>query len=446
MKLFVLESRVHSTVKLDRRDAMMKAILDSSPAITDVGGLGDAAGAEGGSASVAVTADSAHESGTDAANAKELTEEERRKLEWSQSCQKVLEYQSNRNWCSYASVIRLGLEPHEQWMQEHMELYGTAREVKEMAKEAKRQLDPTNEALPKRTYPAIESAKNTLELKFLQRVYLMYDSTLFEDVVPLADSTLSLQHLLFKLCSGSECLAESNLFFVHEGMPLHAVLIIVDATVAHELATMRECLLGPLLDFVRSYKNTDEGLNGAEPQARMLLYVIMHKANIIKLETLHASLRRLIFNHSIQTHGEDFGELSSAWMLFRLRQRKANSVFQRSGAVPAETGNADTTTKDDNAREAVSKEFQNKPNPWNLYVRKQSLGVTGCKPDTSKLNADYHAFWELLLRTVCRIAVKSLNLHEELLVTKVGLSERSHGTSHGRRINNACKRGVRNWH
>ena len=111
-----------------------------------------------------------------------------------------------------------------------------------MAKEAERQLGPTNDALPKRTYPAIESAKNTFELKILERVHLMYDSTLFEDVVPLADSTLSLQHLLLKLCSGSECLAESNLFFVHEGMPLHAVLILVDATVAHKLASMREWL------------------------------------------------------------------------------------------------------------------------------------------------------------------------------------------------------------
>ena len=118
MKLFVLESRVHSTVKLPQRDAVITAILDSSPAVTDVAGLGDAAGGalvEGGNASV-VAVGSENESATDPANAKQLTEQQRRKLEWIQSCQKVLDYQSNRNWCSYATVVRLGLEPHEPWM------------------------------------------------------------------------------------------------------------------------------------------------------------------------------------------------------------------------------------------------------------------------------------------------------------------------------------------
>ena len=53
------------------------------------------------------------------------------------------------------------------------------------------------------------------------------------------------------------------------------------------------------------------------------------------------------------------------------------------------------------------KEFQRGPNPWNVYVRKKSLGVTGGRPDTSNFTADYHALGDADkegLHNRCRIA------------------------------------------
>ena len=66
------------------------------------------------------------------------------------------------------------------------------------------------------------------------------------------------------------------------------------------------CLRGSTLDdFMQAHPN----LRSSRAIAKMKLRARLHMSNMVKIESLHASLRRLIISRSIQTHGQEFIEL-----------------------------------------------------------------------------------------------------------------------------------------
>ena len=78
----------------------------------------------------------------------------------------------------------------------------------------------------------------------------------------------------------------------------------------------------------------------------MTLRARLHKSNIVKVESLRASMRRRIQARSIQTHGQDFADLCGEWLCDRIRNCMTTSVHFESGAVGGK-GNDETAKAND---------------------------------------------------------------------------------------------------
>ena len=128
------------------------------------------------------------------------------------------------------------------------------------------------------------------------------------------------------------------------------------------------CLRGSTLDdFMQAHPN----LRSSRAIAKMKLRARLHKSNMVKIESLHASLRRLIISRSIQTHGQEFTELCGEWLCGRIRLRAQTCINVESGAVTY-NGSAGADGDGDSSL-AKRKEFKRNPNPWNAHQHLKAL-------------------------------------------------------------------------
>jgi hypothetical protein len=160
-------------------------------------------------------------------------------------------------------------------------------------------------------------------------------------------------------------------------------LVLASKEDADRIADLPLCMQGPMLaQFIEDYGHLPDRLWSERPQRQMRFVVKFRKGNIMKIESLHASLRRRIKMRSVQTHGQDFAELCSEWITDRARLRQQHSFLASHGCeIPAtevfsKPSAASSSSSGITAEQALV-EFQREPNPWNAFIRLMTLDTKG---------------------------------------------------------------------
>ena len=143
---------------------------------------------------------------------------------------------------------------------------------------------------------------------------------------------LSFQNLAFRLMSRAGASVYYLISVRHLKFPLRLFLLLVDASMAEELLAEAEkpCLLDEFSQaFIARFK--DVGLGSAEALASLRAIALVLRLDISDLESLHASLRRLL-KATPQTKVMDERVLSAMWVGKSLAKRQSKSFEKGSKA------------------------------------------------------------------------------------------------------------------
>jgi hypothetical protein len=105
---------------------------------------------------------------------------------------------------------------------------------------------------------------------------------------------------------------------VHRQCPFVVFLALVDPAQVPAIEAIPECRRGAWAkSFLASHKGT---LDGENAQLELLLLALVIAVDIGTIESLHATIRRIIHGRSLQTNAISLDDLDSEWLLQRHRK------------------------------------------------------------------------------------------------------------------------------
>jgi hypothetical protein len=124
----------------------------------------------------------------------------------------------------------------------------------------------------------------------------------------------------------------------------------------------------------------------------MRLRAMLWKANILRVETLHAALRRRIYMKSVQTHGQSYEELCAEWCIDRARLRNLSTFLRENGiCVPIVVGHRDAPESFLSDSDVVAALRTRKRSTWDAHTHLEQFNTTGGLTSREKLSESYKA-------------------------------------------------------
>ena len=180
-----------------------------------------------------------------------------------------------------------------------------------------------------RTYRMLERARNTAENKCKSEI-----AALFEPVTPwehLMDPeakglTVHARQLAFRMASRAGCALEQNMIMPQGGWPGRAVRIPWEPQFAAELdekCRKNNCTGGLVDNWSRSLWEqfpSPSLLQSQKCKAVILLMLMLACVDGSALESLHATIRRLILSAAVHTHVRSFKDVNASWLMVTARR------------------------------------------------------------------------------------------------------------------------------
>lgn len=243
-------------------------------------------------------------------------------------------------------------------------------------KASKRPNADPNRPYSARTYPVVDCAVLTAENAFKDRWQLLFElPTLWEDLIAPGAKTVSVANLGFRALSRYECLVEGTLVHRNRRWRVKVLLKLITDSIDNEP-------LGPWLEaLVEKYKGKHGGLNGDEFKGVLQIHASHFKIQNGRIETWHAQLRRCLEARRVQTHKLDLLDASAETVVHRARMRR---TAQQKYGFHAEIQQASGTTSMSSECGTADHDGR-RGGPWKLFVRDETFGLTGTKPDLAKV-------------------------------------------------------------
>ena len=239
-----------------------------------------------------------------------------------------------------------------------------------------------------RTFAVLEAASGKIMDQLHSQANVLLECTdMWVHILPLADQTLEMRSLAFELVSSVECNVEHSVGQEHKRCPISVFRVLCSEADARALDEKKACSFSPWGVAFRKWVGKYGGFQG-----RLCYMALLHLAPDIKiatsfLESLHATLRRLLMTQGVQASPTDLETLAWEWLCIRARNRSDNVIY-RGDASPSSASSSHGAS---NVAEAPSDDGSRAKNPWNLYMRRCALGWTGIQPHGAHFNATYHA-------------------------------------------------------
>lgn len=183
----------------------------------------------------------------------------------------------------------------------------------------------SNESGLKRTYPLVEAASMSLEVKLFGKVQLLLDKpepweVVHPDLRAVSSSALATRLLLRASTSVFQLLAVP-----HDGFPYRLFSVLKDASRATDLSAAPACMLDNFsAAFLARFKGPD-GVASSEASAELLALASATRLDISNIEVGHSRLRRRILAASNNTHVVAAEDASAAWVASEARRRRTEA-------------------------------------------------------------------------------------------------------------------------
>ena len=262
-------------------------------------------------------------------------------------------------------TARMLMEPMRQYMTEQFMLASERWDIQERAKAAR--LGLAGET-PKRSYRLSELAAGASDDRFFQRVGLLLWSEGLWSTMPPAFHTFEKRAVVFQLVSRMGCAFNRLLAARHRSFPVKLFLLLADPSAAAELRAIPDCMLDPWSLRLRQRFPSLEG-----PELMQVLHTVACRTpvDVSHIEALHASIRRMLFLKSSQTHPLSLADLSAQWTFQQYRSIKK---YQKPSFQPRTQGQSARRKARSRLRKAThgqAKQARGFGGAWRAWMRTQ---------------------------------------------------------------------------
>jgi len=269
-------------------------------------------------------------------------------------------------------LMRVIMEPMRQFLNAQFELASEDWAVRQRCMAAK----ACNEGRPvEPKYRIVEMLQGPISARFSTQLHLLWSAPELWEPMPPTMHTVEHRALGFRLASRMGCAFHRLLSSRHAEMPyqMFTLLAANPALAAPKLAAWPKCRLDA---WPSKFLDKFPTLQERDVLPALGLIATLLPVDISHVESLHASLRRMLTARSVQTHRLGLSELSAMWVCqqFRTWHKKRHS-----GVVPRKPGGA---KKQSGPGKQVIKRFRAKTSEhtpdqrpgaggaWRAWVRK----------------------------------------------------------------------------
>ena len=279
-------------------------------------------------------------------------------------------------------ALRLQLEPLRAHLHRQIVICSDKWEKQQRCQEARAIADGSPGS---RKYRVLICALGVLEESYLRHLRFLFATPQLWALAPSACWTEEFNAIQFILLSRQGALTSQLLGLTHRCYPFRLFLLLQDLSVVEHLEKDPECLLdGFSRDFV-----LNNNLRLPETVQRLRLIAMMATFDIVRIECLHASIRRLIQLRSVQTHRLELSRLSSEWVSTQNRGRDGlDFVREHQDEGPAQ---GDAVPGDDGGGVAPPHRHHHGGGAWRAFVSETDVGE---KRDFKNLGQRYRGLLE----------------------------------------------------
>ena len=279
------------------------------------------------------------------------------------------------NPMAWLVVLRLLMEPLRQLL---CMQFSRAGDAKAFAKKAAAAAAAMAGNEPDLTTRLGEVASGVDDRKFFEQVVLMMRGKALWQLLPPSVQNFEMRATVWKAASRMGCAFVKSMVTPHDGFPLKLFRLLREPDLAAEFGR-KQCLMDP---WTLRLHQRFEGFTSAE--FFQILYTVgrFMPVDISHVESLHATVRRLLFTRSVQTHAMGLPDLSAQWVCQQYRRSKKHLGKAKAG----------------HSKKLLSRRAR----------AKRKAGKPRCdKPDRPKQRAGFGGPWRAWIRK----KMKSLKTH-----------------------------------
>lgn len=214
------------------------------------------------------------------------------------------------------------MEPMRQCISALFDIASVDRDLRERCRAAK---VANAGAQCSRKYQIVELAEGRLSERFYEQLKCLLNEQELWQALPPAAQTVAFRALAFRLASRMGCAHHQMLRSRHQQMPYQLFRLLADQSLAQEFSTWPACMQDQWVRaFVKKYPTM------CEPEVLPTLHMLAEllPVGISHIESLHASIRRVLTAKSVQTHRMRLHELSAHWICHQFRSWQRQSTPQ----------------------------------------------------------------------------------------------------------------------
>jgi len=215
---------------------------------------------------------------------------------------------------------------------------------------------------------------------------LLREERLWEVIPDFARST-ALRTRVFCMLSCVGCLCH-ELMKYHQGFPFCIFEVLRDDAAATRIADACPKLLDPWSTaLLHSYHLAPGGLASADAKAELLGTLALMRREMCQVEASHASVRRALFQNSVQTHTVLFQHVSAQWIGQRIRK---NQRLLRAGCARYSSSSRRRRAWRDQPPKAGGRVIKKgkRGGAWRAFIREQCRLTKG-SPNFAELGSQY---------------------------------------------------------
>ena len=232
---------------------------------------------------------------------------------------------------------------------------------------------------PCRKLRIVEVAAGADDENFMARVKVLFTSSELWSVMPPAHTTVQMRSLAFRTLSRLGCSFSQYLMDGHSKFPFQLFRILTHPALAAEFANVKECLLDR---WTKDFRKQFPGLSGEECTQILYTIALLVPVDITVIESLNATLRRILTHASVNTWQQSFTDLAARFRCNQYCTWQRRQSFQAHSRPPRTTGTGSRgkklTRRSRRKPDGTLKPLRpGKGGPWRAWMRKKARH---CKP------------------------------------------------------------------
>lgn len=229
-------------------------------------------------------------------------------------------------------------------------------------------------------FRVLVSALNVHERQALDKLSLLFKEESLWELMPQDSHREDVSTLAFRVLSRQGGLIEQLLMDGHRRYPFRLFTALLSEREAERLSADPQCIK----DQFSSQWCMRNDMRSAEGKAILAALAMMIRCEIAAIESLHASMRRVIQVMGMHTYAPAFASVSARWSAARFAPKEGKKKASPTVSATSSAGDADVASE-----ASGGKRTKGGGGPWRAFVYRESCGERGV-PDLRQLADRYH--------------------------------------------------------